>query len=77
MKGQQFDAERVIKDFGGQCSTKGGRHVTQLHLFACSDDEIYPLVGVVDGLIRLWAADGREWASGQCSDNDLIMPRHV
>lgn len=77
MKEQQFDATRVINEFGGTCQMREGRTVTQLHLFACNDAAAYPLAGVVDGTLMLWMADGSYRSPDYDHDNDLIMPRHV
>jgi hypothetical protein len=64
-----FNLERALA--GDPVITRDGRPVTQLTLF--TNTKTYPLVGVVEGVIKAWKTNGK-YFNGQEWSYDLFMP---
>lgn len=65
-----FDLEAALS--GRSVVTRDGRPVTQLKLFQAKD-ELWPVAGVVDGLVHLFSLTGKSGEDHLEMPTDLFM----
>jgi hypothetical protein len=74
LKQIDFNADLICQD-GIVVKTMDGKDVKQLTFFKCAS--MFPLYGIVDDVLCLWATDGKYGLNKISSHYDLIMYKQV